>query len=68
MQKFLIFLIRVYKVAISPHIKSQCKFYPTCSDYAEASIKKYGFLHGSLKIILRLLRCNPFSRGGVDFP
>ncbi|MDR0632492.1 MAG: membrane protein insertion efficiency factor YidD [Holosporaceae bacterium] len=68
MQKILIFLIHVYKNTISCHLKSQCKFYPTCSEYAVLSIRKYGLLRGCLKMIGRLLRCNPFSNGGVDFP
>ncbi|MDR2781295.1 MAG: membrane protein insertion efficiency factor YidD [Holosporaceae bacterium] len=68
MQRALILLIRIYKNVVSRYLKSQCKFYPTCSEYAILSIKKYGSLKGIWKTILRLLRCNPFSSGGVDFP
>ena len=44
----------------------QCRFRPTCSDYAIASYDKYGFIKGSIKTIWRLLRCNPFNKGGYD--
>jgi hypothetical protein len=43
-----------------------CKYHPTCSQYASASIRKHGILKGSLRAAWRLLRCNPWSRGGVD--
>jgi putative membrane protein insertion efficiency factor len=68
MQKILIFLIRIYQKAISPHLRTECKFHPSCSEYAVLSINKYGALKGSLKTILRLIRCTPFSRGGMDLP
>ncbi len=45
-----------------------CKFYPSCSEYCMISIEKYGILNGSLKCFLRILRCNIFSKGGVDLP
>jgi len=41
-----------------------CRFYPTCSDYAYQAILKYGILKGGIKAILRILKCNPFSKGG----
>ncbi|MEI6378026.1 MAG: membrane protein insertion efficiency factor YidD [Candidatus Falkowbacteria bacterium] len=44
----------------------QCRFRPTCSDYAIASFNKYGFFKGSFKTMWRLLRCNPFNKGGYD--
>ncbi|MDR1235915.1 MAG: membrane protein insertion efficiency factor YidD [Holosporaceae bacterium] len=68
MQRILIFLIRIYQNAVSPYLRAQCKFYPTCSEYAILSLKKYGSFRGLMKTIVRLLRCNPFSRGGIDFP
>lgn len=43
-----------------------CRYYPTCSNYARESLKKYGFVKGGGKAIWRLLRCNPCSKGGVD--
>ncbi|MDR0678116.1 MAG: membrane protein insertion efficiency factor YidD [Holosporaceae bacterium] len=68
MQKILVFLIRIYQKVISFHLRVRCKFYPSCSEYAIISINKYGFLKGCSKTVLRLIRCNPFSKGGVDFP
>ena len=43
-----------------------CRFSPTCSEYAIQAISKYGFLKGGLKALWRVLRCNPFNRGGFD--
>ncbi|MBQ7674321.1 MAG: membrane protein insertion efficiency factor YidD [Alphaproteobacteria bacterium] len=70
MQKIAISLIKFYQKAISPYINkgARCKFYPTCSEYAILAIKKYGFLVGFFKTIVRILRCNPLSKNGVDFP
>jgi uncharacterized protein len=44
-----------------------CRFHPSCSQYASEALHKYGPVRGSLKAAWRLLRCNPWSRGGVDF-
>lgn len=44
----------------------RCKYIPTCSQYALDAIEKYGVIKGSLKAIFRILRCNPFSKGGFD--
>ncbi|WP_456401176.1 membrane protein insertion efficiency factor YidD [Persephonella sp.] len=68
MGKILIKLIKIYKKIISPIFPNSCRFYPTCSCYAIQSIEKYGAFKGTLKSIWRILRCNPFSRGGVDYP
>lgn len=68
MQKILIAALRFYQRTISPYLKCSCKFYPTCSEYAIQAIEKYGCIKGILKSTRRLLRCNPFSRGGIDFP
>lgn len=45
-----------------------CRFYPTCSSYSEMAIKKYGVMKGGIISLWRVLRCNPFSRGGVNYP
>ncbi len=45
-----------------------CKYYPSCSEYASAALRKHGLLKGSLKTAWRLARCNPWSHGGVDHP
>jgi len=68
MQKFLIATLRFYQKAISPHLKYSCKYFPTCSEYSVQAVQKYGCFKGILKTIWRLLRCNPLSRGGTDFP
>ena len=44
----------------------RCKYIPTCSEYAIQAIEKYGAIRGSVKAIWRILRCNPFSKGGFD--
>ncbi len=68
MRKVLIALIRFYKKYISPLKKPSCRYYPTCSDYSIQAIEKYGVIKGTLKSIWRILRCNPFSKGGIDNP
>ncbi|PID57962.1 MAG: membrane protein insertion efficiency factor YidD [Ignavibacteriae bacterium] len=66
MRNFFIFLIKLYQKLISPLFPSSCRFYPTCSNYAIDSLKKYGVIKGLLKSIWRILRCNPFNKGGYD--
>lgn len=68
MRKLIFAAIKFYQKAISPYVKAQCKFYPTCSQYAILSIEKYGILKGIAKTFFRILRCNPLSHGGIDFP
>ena len=58
--------IRAYKKTISPLLKSSCRFVPTCSEYAEEALEKYGIVKGVGLSLWRILRCNPFSRGGYD--
>ncbi|MBI4434948.1 membrane protein insertion efficiency factor YidD [Candidatus Uhrbacteria bacterium] len=52
--------------AVFPH--GYCKFHPTCSEYTRVSVLKYGVIRGVLRGSWRIIRCNPFSRGGVDEP
>lgn len=66
MKKVFIMLIRFYQKAISPMFPPCCRFQPTCSEYAIEALKKYGVLKGSRKAIWRILRCNPFCKGGYD--
>jgi len=68
MKKVLISLIKLYQKFISPAFTSSCRYYPSCSNYSIEAIEKYGVLKGSLKSIWRILRCNPFSKGGIDKP
>lgn len=65
-RRFGIFLIEIYQKNISPHKKSSCKFYPTCSEYTKQAIDKYGIIKGSFKGLKRIIKCNPFSEGGID--
>lgn len=69
MKKLLIWLITKYQKYISKWFTSKninCKFHPTCSEYAKQAIHKYGVMKGSLVAIYRIIRCNPFSKGGYD--
>ncbi|MFA7418510.1 MAG: membrane protein insertion efficiency factor YidD [Melioribacteraceae bacterium] len=59
-------LVRIYQKFISPMFPPSCRFYPTCSEYAVQSLEKYGVLIGGAKAIWRILRCNPFNKGGFD--
>lgn len=58
--------IRGYQRFISPMLPASCRFYPTCSQYAYEAIAKYGIIKGGRLAIWRILRCNPFCRGGFD--
>jgi putative membrane protein insertion efficiency factor len=60
--------IRLYQRLVSPLLgENVCKYHPTCSQYAIDAIRAKGYLRGSLLAAWRLLRCNPWSRGGVDY-
>ncbi len=58
--------VRLYQILISPLKPSCCRFTPTCSAYAVEAFRKRGFFVGLILVIYRLLRCNPFARGGYD--
>lgn len=72
----LLWLIRLYQKSISPDHgffknyfpHGYCRFYPTCSEYGYQTIKKHGLITGLFKTVWRILRCNPWSKGGVDLP
>ena len=66
MKKLLLALIKFYSSAISPHTAPSCKYTPTCSQYGLEAIERFGALKGSALTIWRILRCNPFSKGGYD--
>lgn len=66
MKKVAIYLVRFYQKYISPLKPSCCRFYPTCSTYAIEALQKHGFCKGGLLSIYRILRCNPFNKGGID--
>ncbi|MFL5826330.1 MAG: membrane protein insertion efficiency factor YidD [Thermoleophilaceae bacterium] len=58
--------IRLYQRLISPAMPRRCKYHPTCSEYAVQAVRSYGILRGLVLAAWRLLRCNPWSHGGVD--
>ncbi len=74
MKKTLILLIKIYQKTISPDHgffrvffpRGVCRFFPSCSEYAIEAIRKKGSFYGLILAILRIIRCNPFSRGGWD--
>jgi putative membrane protein insertion efficiency factor len=59
-------MIRLYRAALSGWLGGQCRFYPSCSRYAEDAIHQHGALKGPIVAAWRVLRCNPFGSGGVD--
>jgi putative membrane protein insertion efficiency factor len=66
MRILFIYLIKGYQKFISPVLPPSCRFYPSCSQYGIEAINKYGVIKGGAKTIWRILRCNPFSKGGFD--
>ena len=65
-KKIMIFLIHWYQKYLSPLKGTKCPYIPSCSNYAIEALKKHGIFKGSLLAIWRILRCNPFSKGGYD--
>ena len=59
-------LIRVYQKILSPLLPPSCRFVPTCSEYSYQAIEKHGAIKGTALSIWRILRCNPFNKGGYD--
>lgn len=67
MKRAAISLISLYQKLISPYFAPRCKYYPSCSNYTIDAFRNFGFFKGSTLTAWRLLRCNPFSHGGVDY-
>lgn len=74
-RKLVIALIRAYQVTLSPdhgiimrkfHPNGYCRYYPSCSTYGYQVINKYGLIRGIPRLVWRILRCNPWSKGGID--
>lgn len=66
MRRILIFIIRVYQYTLSPLLGPRCRFYPSCSCYAQTALEQYGVIKGGWLAVRRLLRCHPWHPGGVD--
>lgn len=66
MKRILLLLIKFYRKFISPLKKPCCKYYPSCSEYALKAVEMHGAFKGTLLAAWRVLRCNPWSLGGID--
>ena len=66
MKKLVIAMIRFYQKYISPYKGTKCPYVPSCSQYSLEAIEKYGVLRGCMLGGKRILKCNPFSKGGYD--
>ena len=66
MRRLLTFVIKLYKLVVSPLLPPACRFLPTCSEYALEAIEKHGVLKGSYFMLRRILRCHPLCEGGLD--
>lgn len=66
MKKFMIFIIEFYRKYVSPMKSTKCPYIPTCSEYGLEAVKKYGAFKGGFLALWRIIRCNPFSKGGYD--
>jgi len=64
--KILLILIRGYRYAVSPMLGQHCRFHPSCSSYTEQALQQHGVVKGLGLGLWRLLRCNPFNKGGYD--
>ena len=64
--KSLVFLIKAYQVILSPYFGQQCRFAPTCSQYAVDALQKHGFFYGIFYTVKRILKCHPWHAGGHD--
>ncbi|NPA80491.1 MAG: membrane protein insertion efficiency factor YidD [Thermotogae bacterium] len=68
MRDALVWALKVYRRYISPVKPPTCRYVPTCSEYSIEALQKYGLIKGGAKSLWRILRCNPFSKGGWDPP
>ena len=64
----LVGLVRGYRLSVGQLLGGRCRFYPSCSAYAEEAIGRSGVTRGGLLSVWRVLRCNPFGAGGFDYP
>ncbi len=66
MKYLFVYLIKIYRWVISPFFPPTCRFYPTCSEYAQEAFQKFGTLKGGWLSVKRILKCHPFKPGGFD--
>ncbi len=66
MKRVALLLIRGYQRTLSPLLPASCRFVPSCSDYGYQAIEKYGIIRGGAMAVWRIMRCNPFHKGGFD--
>ena len=66
MQRLILFFVRAYRTLLSPFLGNNCRFYPSCSCYAETALQRHGAIKGSWLTIKRISRCHPWHPGGVD--
>lgn len=67
-RSLLLWLLRAYRLVLSPWMGGQCRFEPSCSNYATACVERFGAARGSWLTVRRLARCHPFCDGGYDPP
>lgn len=67
MRSLVVVLVVIYQRLVSPFLGPRCRFYPSCSQYAKDAVLKHGFLRGVSLAVRRIVRCNPWNAGGVDF-
>lgn len=65
-KNFLLMFVWLYRKFISPLFPPSCRFHPTCSAYSMEALSKYGAIKGSYLSIHRIIRCNPYNKGGID--
>ncbi|HLW89150.1 MAG TPA: membrane protein insertion efficiency factor YidD [Terriglobales bacterium] len=65
-QRVVLGLLRAYRRAVSPLLPPACRYVPTCSEYAMEAVERYGAIRGSAMAVWRVLRCHPFTQGGLD--
>jgi putative membrane protein insertion efficiency factor len=66
--RFLVLVVRIYQICISPWLGANCRYEPSCSNYMILAVRKYGPLRGSWRGICRIARCHPLHAGGYDPP
>jgi len=66
LRRLVVLPIRAYQRVLSPLLGPRCRYHPSCSEYAVQAVERFGILRGLVLATWRILRCNPFSHGGVD--